>query len=278
MASSALMSIVVLAVGAVLCAGEAAWTLYRGIVLGIRVLTLSSGQAGCRRRGEVRRHLAGQRLSCQVMISTPTLLLFLLAAGALILMPGPAVLFIVSRSAHQGVRAGFASALGVACGGLVHVAGAVLGFSALLASSAVAFGAVRWLGAAYLIFTGIRILRGGDSPQPAAPLPAPLRRLLWQGFVVNLLNPKTALFFLAFLPQFIDPARGSAAMQMLYLGILFVAMALLSDSLYALLAGSLGGRLGRTARASRNMRWLSGGVHVALGVGTALTGSRSAKA
>jgi threonine/homoserine/homoserine lactone efflux protein len=212
------------------------------------------------------------------MISTPTLLLFLLAAGALILMPGPAVLFVVTRSAHQGVRAGLASALGVACGGVIHVAGAVLGFSALLASSALAFGAVRWVGAAYLIFMGIRILRGGDAPELAAPAHAPLRRLIWQGFVVNLFNPKTALFFLAFLPQFVDPARGSVAAQMLILGVLFVAVALLSDCSYALLAGSLGSRFGRTVRARRNARWFSGGVHIALGVGTALAGSRSAKA
>src|ERR687887_2649460 len=137
------------------------------------------------------------------MIPTRMLGLFAIAAGALIVGPGPAVLYIVARSVHQGRRAGLVAALGVAAGGLVHVAGAVLGFSALLASSALAFSAVRWLGAAYLIFLGVKTLRRGDEGEAAAaPPPAPPRRLFAQGFVVNVTNPKTALFFLAFLPQF----------------------------------------------------------------------------
>jgi threonine/homoserine/homoserine lactone efflux protein len=209
------------------------------------------------------------------MISGQTLILFLLAAGALILMPGPAVLFIVARSAHQGRRAGIASALGVASGGLVHVAGAVLGLSALLAASAVAFSAIRWVGAAYLIWLGIKTWRTRDIAETAAPPPAPLRRLFAQGFVVNLLNPKTALFFLAFLPQFVDPVHGQGAAQVLILGGIFIVMALTSDCMYALLAGSLAGRLRRTAMARKRARLLSGGVYVALGLGTAVSGSRA---
>jgi threonine/homoserine/homoserine lactone efflux protein len=209
-----------------------------------------------------------------VIVSGSKLALFALAAGALIVVPGPAVLFIVARSAHQGRRAGLVSALGVAAGGVVHVAGAVLGFSALLVSSSLAFGAVRWLGAAYLLYLGVKTLRaGGDDLVAAAPPPAPHRRLLAQGFVVNALNPKTALFFLAFLPQFVDPARGRVPLQLFVLGCTFLAMAMVSDATYALLAGSMTGRLGRTARSRRRARLLTGGVYLALGLGTALAGS-----
>ncbi len=209
------------------------------------------------------------------MVPHSTLALFMLAAGALIVTPGPAVLFIVARSAHQGRRAGLVSAMGVATGGLVHVAGAVLGFSALLASSALAFSTVRWFGAGYLVFLGLRTVLGPEPQVASKPAPAPLRGIFAQGFLVNLLNPKTALFFLAFLPQFVDPARGRASLQMLVLGGTFLLLAVVSDSTYALLAGTLSSRLGRTPRARRRARLLSGGVYLALGVGTALTGSRS---
>jgi threonine/homoserine/homoserine lactone efflux protein len=212
------------------------------------------------------------------MISVPLLLLFLLAAGALIVIPGPAVLYIVARSIHQGRRAGVISALGVACGGLVHIAGAVLGFSALLASSALAFGAVRWVGAAYLVYLGLKTwLTRDDAPAELAP-PVPPRRLFAQGFVVNLTNPKTALFFFAFLPQFVDPSLGHAPLQMLILGAIFTVMSVTSDSTYAFLASALKGRLAQNATARRNVRWVSGGVYLALGLGTALAGSRASKA
>ena len=211
------------------------------------------------------------------MISLPLLLLFLLAAGALIAIPGPAVLYIIARSIHQGWRAGVISALGVACGGLVHIAGAVLGFSALLASSAVAFSAVRWIGAAYLVYLGVKTwLTRDEEPATVAP-PIPPRRLFAQGFVVNLTNPKTALFFFAFLPQFVDPSLGRAPLQMLILGAIFTVMSVTSDSTYAILASALKGRFARNPMARRNVRWVSGGVYVALGVGTALAGSRAAK-
>jgi threonine/homoserine/homoserine lactone efflux protein len=212
------------------------------------------------------------------MISLPLLTLFLLAAGALIVIPGPAVLFIVARSVHQGRRAGVISALGVACGGLVHIAGAVLGFSALLASSALAFGAIRWIGAAYLVYLGIKTWRSRDDEPAAVAPPVPPRRLFVQGFFVNLTNPKTALFFFAFLPQFIDPSLGRVPLQMLILGAIFTVMSVLSDSTYAMLASALKGRLARNAVARRNVRWVSGGVYVALGLGTVLAGSRTSKA
>jgi threonine/homoserine/homoserine lactone efflux protein len=210
------------------------------------------------------------------VIPLSTYLLFMLAAGALIVTPGPAVLFIVARSAHQGRQAGLVSALGVAAGGLVHVAAAVLGFSALLLSSAVAFGAVRWIGAAYLVYLGIRtMLARVDVPDAAPPDPIPLRRIFAQGFVVNVLNPKTALFFLAFLPQFADPARGHLPVQLLVLGGSFIVLAMVSDSMYALAAGSLAGRIGRTAAARRRSSFVAGSVYVALGLGTALSGQRN---
>ncbi len=209
------------------------------------------------------------------MISLRTFALFALGAGALIVTPGPAVLFIVARSVHQGRRAGLVSALGVAAGGLVHVSGAVLGFSALLASSALAFSTVKVLGAGYLLYLGVRAILGRvDVAAVEEAAPAPLQRLFTQGFVVNLLNPKTALFFLAFLPQFVDPARGHIPLQMLVLGGTFVVLAISSDSTYALLAGMLANRLGRTPRARRSAGILSGSIYIALGVGTILAGSR----
>ena len=212
------------------------------------------------------------------MISLPLLTLFLLAAGALIVIPGPAVLFIVARSIHQGRQAGVISALGVACGGLVHIAGAVLGFSALLASSALAFSAIRWVGAAYLVYLGIKTWRSRDD-EPAAVAPAvPPQRLFAQGFFVNLTNPKTALFFFAFLPQFVDPSLGRVPLQMLILGAIFTVMSVTSDSTYAMLASALKGRIAGNPVARRNVRWVSGGVYVALGLGTALAGSRTTKA
>jgi threonine/homoserine/homoserine lactone efflux protein len=210
-----------------------------------------------------------------LLVPYPSLALFTAAAALLIVMPGPAVLYIVARSVHQGRRAGLVSALGVATGGLVHIAAAVLGFSALLASSAVAFSAVRWLGALYLVMLGIRTLRAPLNGGVGAPPPsAGARRIYVQGVLVNVLNPKTALFFLAFLPQFVDPARGQVAAQLLLLGGLFITLALASDSAYALLAGSLGERLGRTAAARRGARLATGSVYLALGVGTAVSGAR----
>jgi threonine/homoserine/homoserine lactone efflux protein len=207
------------------------------------------------------------------MPSTSTFLLFGLAALGLLVIPGPAVLYIVTRSIHQGRAAGLVSVLGVATGSLVHVAAAALGLSALLMSSSVAFEAVKLVGAAYLIWLGIRTLRGReDEHEPEQADPARLSRAYTQGVVVNVLNPKTALFFLAFLPQFVDPGAGRPAPQMLVLGALFVTLGVLSDGTYALVASRLGRWL-RTHRGfARNRRYVTGGVYVALGATAALTG------
>src|SRR6476619_3453442 len=176
-----------------------------------------------------------------------TIVLFLLAATALAVVPGPAVAYIVTRSIDQGRRAGIVSALGVASGGLVHVAAATVGLSALIASSATAFTVVKLVGAVYLVVVGIRRIAGLDESEQVQAPPAPLRRLYRQGVIVNVFNPKTALFFLAFLPQFVD--RGSSIPpQVALLGLTFAAIAFASDCLYALLASLLAARLRRSDR------------------------------
>ncbi len=207
------------------------------------------------------------------MPGAPTLGLFALAALALIVIPGPAVLYVVARSIDQGRAAGLASVAGVETGGLVHVAAASLGVSAILASSATAFAAVRYLGAAYLVFMGIRTLRNRRVEAPLQPAPRSLWRAYAQGAVVQILNPKTALFFLAFLPQFVDPARGRPGLQALLLGAVFVAVACLSDGAYALAASGAAGWLRRRGVMQRG-RAVAGGVYIALGATAALTGAR----
>jgi len=207
------------------------------------------------------------------VIPASTLAVFALAALLLAVTPGPAVLYIVARSVHQGRRAGMLSALGIAAGGLVHVLAAVAGLSALLVSSALAFTAVRWAGAVYLVWLGVKTLRGGADAESASPPPAAPRRIFLQGFVVNVLNPKTALFFLAFLPQFVSPTRGSVPAQILLLGLTFISIASTSDLTYALLAGTVARRVGRTARARRATRLVTGGAYLALGAGAALAGT-----
>jgi threonine/homoserine/homoserine lactone efflux protein len=193
----------------------------------------------------------------------------------LVVTPGPAVLYVVARSIDQGRGAGLASALGIQAGNFVHAAAAVVGISAVVASSATAFMVVKYLGAAYLIYLGVKTLL--TRPEPSALAPAPprsLRRIFVQGMIVEVLNPKTALFFLAFLPQFVDPARGSVALQTLILGAMLAIVGLVSDSAYALIAGTAGGFLRRGTLFPRVQRYVSGGVYLSLGATTALMGSR----
>ena len=206
------------------------------------------------------------------MPDSSTLLVFAAAALALIVVPGPAVLYIVAQSIDRGRLAGFVSALGIAVGGLVHVTAAAIGLSSLLVSSATAFAVVKYAGAAYLIGLGLYTLFARRE-EPAADLPRErrLRRRFGQGVVVNVLNPKTALFFFAFLPQFVDPDKGSAALQIGVLGLLFVALAVISDSVWALVAGTASERLRGNRRFLAVQRYVSGSVFVGLG---ALTASR----
>lgn len=210
------------------------------------------------------------------MPTASTLVLFGLAALALLVIPGPAVVYIVTRSIHRGRAAGLVSVLGVATGSLVHVAAAALGLSAVLMSSAVAFEVVKLGGAAYLIWLGIRTLRDrGDEDLPEETGSARLSRAYAQGVIVNVLNPKTALFFLAFLPQFVDPAAGRPAPQMLILGALFVTLGVLSDGTYALVASRLGAWLRARPTFARNRRYVSGAAYITLGAVAALTGHRT---
>jgi threonine/homoserine/homoserine lactone efflux protein len=204
------------------------------------------------------------------MPGASTFALFSLAAIALAVVPGPAVAYIVTQSVDKGRRAGLFSALGVATGGSVHVAAATIGLSALIASSATAFTVVKLVGAAYLIVVGIRRILSREEEASVEPPPASTRQIYVQGVVVNVLNPKTALFFLAFLPQFIEPHSGSVTLQVALLGVVFVVIALASDVTYALLADALAGRIRRTGRGARMRRWATGGIFVALGLSAAV--------
>jgi threonine/homoserine/homoserine lactone efflux protein len=201
--------------------------------------------------------------------------LFVIAALVLLVVPGPAVLYIVARSVAQGRAAGFVSDIGIHSATLVHVAAAALGLSALLASSAIAFSIVKYAGAAYLVWLGLRKIFGRED-EPGADCPVRTRsyaRLFRDGFVVNLLNPKTALFFLAFLPQFVEVERGHVAMQVAFLGIIFTLLGLVSDGCYAFAAGTLGDRLRHSRAYLRFERYVSGVVFIGLGVTAAFAGN-----
>ena len=202
--------------------------------------------------------------------------LFLAGALILLVIPGPAVFYILSRTIGQGRKAGVVSAAGIATGTLVHATAAALGLSAILVSSARAFHAVQFAGAIYLVFLGFRLLLSKDDAQVAATaIPHSLKRVYGQGLIVNLLNPKTALFFLAFLPQFVDTSRGHVPSQIFFLGCSFALLGLVSDSSWAMLAGTLAGRLRSSLRWRRAQKNISGGALIVLGIATAIAGSRT---
>jgi len=207
-----------------------------------------------------------------------SLLLFVSAALVLLAIPGPAVFYVTSRSIGHGRSAGLVSALGIGVGTLLHVVAATLGLSALLMSSAIAFSMVKYLGAAYLIYLGIqKLLREESIAQSDQSARIQLSRIFGQGIVVNVLNPKTALFFFAFLPQFVDVSRGKVAGQILFLGLLFAVMGVLSDSVWALFAGTVAQVLRGNPRWMRTQRYVSGGMLISLGLATAFAGSTSKK-
>jgi threonine/homoserine/homoserine lactone efflux protein len=201
--------------------------------------------------------------------------LFIVAALVLLVTPGPAVLYIVARSIEQGRLAGFVSDLGIHSATLVHVLAASLGLSALLASSALAFSIVKFAGAAYLIWIGLKKIFGKVAPVDlgAETNRVSYRRLFRDGFIVNLLNPKTALFFLAFLPQFVDVGRGHVAMQIAFLGLLFTLLGFISDGCYALAASAAGGWLKRSKTYLNVERYVSGVVFIGLGLTAAFAGN-----
>ncbi|MGD8342620.1 MAG: LysE family translocator [Desulfobacterales bacterium] len=201
--------------------------------------------------------------------------LFILASAVLLLTPGPAVLYIIARSVDQGRRAGLVSVCAIELGNFMHVIAATLGLSALLLSSALAFSIVKYLGAAYLIYLGLHKLFTREAIEATDnSRPKSLRRTFSQGVVVATLNPKTALFFVAFLPQFVDPSQGTIAGQMLVLGCIFVMLAVISDSMYALLAGTIGQWIKGSGAVMRAERYIVGSVYIGLGVAAALADTR----
>lgn len=208
------------------------------------------------------------------MIDPAALTVYAGASLALLVVPGPSVLYVVTLSLRQGRVAGLASVAGVGSGALVHFVAAALGLSAILAASATAFAAVKWAGAAYLVYLGVRtwLERAADLTATADGRARSLPRIAAQGMLVTVLNPKLALFVLAFVPQFLDPGRGPIAAQALLLGGVFVGMAAVTDSIYALSAGWLGGVLRRRRGAARAQRWLTGAIYVGLGLSAAATG------
>jgi len=201
--------------------------------------------------------------------------LFVAAAIVLNAMPGPGVLYIVTRSIDQGRRAGLLSVVGVAVGALIHSTAAAFGLSALLLSSSIAFEMVKYLGAAYLIFLGAqKFVKREDPAKAVERANARPFRVFYQGVLANTLNPKTALFFFAFLPQFVNVSRGSVALQILFLGVTFTALGMCSDSTWALLTSIVGKKLRQSSAFVRGERYVAGSVYLGLGVATAVSGSR----
>jgi threonine/homoserine/homoserine lactone efflux protein len=201
-----------------------------------------------------------------------SLLAFVIASLVVLLIPGPGVLYIVARSVSQGQTAGFVSVLGLSAGALVHVAAATVGLSAILLASAAAFSIIKILGAGYLIYLGVRVICERKSvTDTGAPAHRRLSRLFADGVVISVLNPKIAVFFLAFLPQFVDTSRGSVPQQVLFLGLLYVGLAFVTDGTYAFMAARLRHWLGGKTFSGPIPRYASGAVYIGLGVGTALS-------
>ena len=210
------------------------------------------------------------------MFNPASFQLFLITCSILVVSPGPDTLYVLARSLGQGRRAGVVSAVGICCGFLVHITAAVIGLSAILMTSALAFAAVKFVGAGYLIYLGIRTLmdraRGLDIPQLTA---AAYHRLFRQGFMTNVLNPKVALFFLAFMPQFVDPARSTVTLQVIVYGLIDMALCLVWLSTVAVIAGSARRWLVQQRSFWSVQRWFTGGVLVFLGIRLLLVESTS---
>ncbi len=200
-----------------------------------------------------------------------SIITFAVASVALLLIPGPAVIYILNRSVSDGREVGLAAVAGLELGNFVHVIAATAGLSAVLATSASAFNAVKWLGAAYLVFVGLRTLTTKPRPVSGDSASVSLRRSFGQGVIVNTLNPKVALFFLSYLPQFIDTDKGAAWSQALVLGSIFVAIGCVTDGMYALTASALRTVLLRGRTLPFVQRYVAGTVFVALGVVAATT-------
>jgi threonine/homoserine/homoserine lactone efflux protein len=201
-----------------------------------------------------------------------TLAVFVAACFVLLITPGPAVLFIVTRSLDGGPSAGIAATLGVATGTLCHVTAAALGLSTLLLTSALAFNVVKYAGAAYLIYLGIRSVTDSEAYQPVHLAGARTLPRIWvEAIMLQLLNPKVALFLVALLPQFIDPSKGEPSLQVFVFGITLVALGLITDGSYAV-GSSVARKWLQNAPVIRGQRRLAGTLLVGLGVAAALSG------
>jgi len=208
------------------------------------------------------------------MLGTHDLLLFIVAGWLLNVTPGPDMLYVIGRSTAQGLRAGIVAALGVGAGIFVHIAATALGLSAILAASAEAFALIKLMGAAYLVYVGISLLRTSSTPFDSAAatrlVPASLRGVFMQGFLTNVLNPKVALFFLAFLPQFVESDAANQPLAFFFLGLVFNVNGTLWNLFVAWSAARMTGGLRRSATALKWFNRCVGGIFVALGARLAL--------
>jgi threonine/homoserine/homoserine lactone efflux protein len=211
------------------------------------------------------------------MPSLSTYAVFLATALALLAIPGPAVLYVVTRSIEMGRAGGAASVAGITTGTIVHVVLATAGVSSLILASKVAFDGVKYVGAAYLVFLGVRrLLTRGAETEPEQAVPRTRRRAYAQGVVVNLTNPKTIVFIFAFIPQFVDPNASHVWLQVLVFGLTFAALGFMSDNIYALAAGTVADRLRGGRTIARFQRWFGGSILIGLGIAAAAwTPSRS---
>ena len=212
----------------------------------------------------------------QTIFDSARFYIFLGAAILLAIAPGPGMLYVLARALGGGRREGLLSALGTFFGGMVHVVAAAAGVSIILAKSAVAFATVKYLGAAYLCFLGIRMMLDARKKEEGVSL-ADLRRgrnPFWQGVMTEVLNPKTALFFLSFIPQFVNRTNGHVFLQFVLLGTLSVTLNTSADIVVTLLAGPLGQRIRGSARFRRRQRTLTGAVMIGLGTYLALGESK----
>jgi threonine/homoserine/homoserine lactone efflux protein len=209
------------------------------------------------------------------VILTPRFLVFLSAALILAITPGPGIFYVLARSLRGGRREGVLSSAGTFLGGLVHVAAAAFGLSAILAASAIAFDTVRYAGAAYLIYLGYRMIRSRHQEDVALDSGLSSRGTFVQGVMTEVLNPKTALFFLSFIPQFVSVKQGHVAEQFLMLGAISVTLNTCADLLVACFAGPLGSRMKRNARFRSRQRAASGIAMIGLGAYVATGRARS---
>jgi threonine/homoserine/homoserine lactone efflux protein len=211
-------------------------------------------------------------------LGTHDLWLFVLSGLLLNITPGPDTLYIIGRSSTQGWRAGAVAALGIGAGTLVHICAAALGLSAILAASATAFTVVKFIGAAYLLYVGIVLIRSANSvlasPSTVVPRSATIRGIFIQGFLTNVLNPKVALFFLAFLPQFVDPEANSKPLAFLFLGAIFDFNGTIWNLLVAWSTARLSGSLAPNAAFKRWFNRCVGGVFIFIGIRLALAHER----